>query len=228
MRVVKVAQYHSISPGFDSHLDQHRCFLKSTHCVRYCRNMTTENSTLFESSLDELIEVFTTASRGTLESSCPLRLFKDRGRRLWWTAELSDLMSSSTRLFNRVRQFWVKVNALSHLLETHRFAWLINYFKRFKSAEPDDILPAQFQKTMELSCSWLAPAFLRAWRVLMITLQRKPVKAGTSLRRFSDYSVSFRFCLRSSEAQLACIDDSSIQTILYTDSDIDFWLFCTY
>lgn len=44
--------------------------------------------------------------------------------------------------------------ALSGLLEKRRLAWAVNSFSTLKLAGSADIVPAQLQKVLEVSCCW--------------------------------------------------------------------------
>ncbi|XP_049315761.1 uncharacterized protein LOC125779165 [Bactrocera dorsalis] len=50
------------------------------------------------------VEVFSSACISALESSCPLKTPKGKGKPQWWTMELSEIRASCRRLFNRARR----------------------------------------------------------------------------------------------------------------------------
>ncbi|XP_054085716.1 uncharacterized protein LOC128921627 isoform X2 [Zeugodacus cucurbitae] len=85
--------------------------LRNTNWVLYCRKLRSalpaappRDSVLSANAIDECVEVFSSGCRMALESSCPLRSQKGKGKPLWWTPELSELRSSSRRFFNKARR----------------------------------------------------------------------------------------------------------------------------
>ncbi|XP_049315737.1 uncharacterized protein LOC125779142 [Bactrocera dorsalis] len=51
--------------------------------------------------VDGWVEAFSSACITALESSCPLKTPKGRGKPQWWTLELSEIRASCRRLFNK-------------------------------------------------------------------------------------------------------------------------------
>ncbi len=75
---------------------------RNTNWVLYCRKLRLvhptapdRDSILSADAIDELVEVFSSVSRTTLESSCPLKTQKSKGKPPWWTSELTEIRSSS-------------------------------------------------------------------------------------------------------------------------------------
>ncbi|XP_069968546.1 putative 115 kDa protein in type-1 retrotransposable element R1DM [Bactrocera oleae] len=102
-----------IGLSLDASRPKHRTYrnFRNTNWVLYCRKLRSalptapdRDSILSADAIEELVEVFSSVSRSALESSCPLKTEKSRGKPPWWTSELTEIRSSSRRLFNKARK----------------------------------------------------------------------------------------------------------------------------